>query len=175
MKVWNVHEREVASPASGVGRLLDDLGSDRDRLWPRHAWPAIRFDAALGVGAQGGHGPIRYTVEAYDPGRLVRFRFTAPPGFNGYHSFEVEPTGPEHAHLRHVLEMRVSGLALFTWPVIFRPLHDALVEDALDRATTELGTAPRPRQWSVWVKTLRWILSRPPFRNRGRALRPDRR
>ncbi|UNO43730.1 DUF2867 domain-containing protein [Streptomyces sp. MST-110588] len=38
----------------------------------------MRFDRPLGVGAYGGHGPVRYRVSAYDPGRRIRFDFTSP-------------------------------------------------------------------------------------------------
>ncbi|MDH5198597.1 MAG: SRPBCC family protein, partial [Gemmatimonadota bacterium] len=114
----------------------------------------------LAVGAVGGHGPIRYTVEHYERGQRVRFRFTAPPGFEGTHEFVIEPVDPTHSRLRHVIEMQTSGSAVVRWPVIIRPLHDALIEDLLDKAERGLGAVPRPRQWSRWVKALRWMLAR---------------
>ena len=95
MRVLNIHERRLAAPAAAVGALLDSLASDADALWPRSAWPAMRFDRPLGVGAVGGHGPIPYAVEEYHPGRLVSFRFLGPRGFNGHHRFEVLPGGPQ--------------------------------------------------------------------------------
>ena len=91
MKIHNVHERSLAAGADRVGALLDTLSSSRDALWPRGAWPPMRFDGPLAEGANGGHGPIRYTVESYTPGRSVRFRFTGPRGFDGFHGFEVIP------------------------------------------------------------------------------------
>lgn len=159
MKVRNIHERLLPTLASQVGALLDSLASPEDALWPRRHWPAMRFDRPLGVGAVGGHGPIRYTVEAYEPGRRVRFRFTGPPGFHGFHGFEVEPVDENRTLLRHVLEMRISGAAMLTWPLVFRPLHDALVEDSLDEAERGVGGAPRGARWSGWVQVLRWALA----------------
>ena len=38
--VHNLHEREIAAPASEVGMLIDSLASKSDRLWPRNEWPA---------------------------------------------------------------------------------------------------------------------------------------
>ena len=87
MNVASVHERVVARPIDEVGGLLDSLATPRDRLWPRETWPAMRFDRPLAVGARGGHGPIRYEVIEYDPGVRVRFRFTGPSGFDGFHEF----------------------------------------------------------------------------------------
>jgi hypothetical protein len=86
LKVLNVHERVLAAPLVEVGRLMGGLASPDDALWPRDRWPAMRFDRPLQVGAVGGHGSIRYTIEAYAPARSIRFRFTGPPGFIGYHA-----------------------------------------------------------------------------------------
>ncbi|MBK5096978.1 MAG: SRPBCC family protein [Gemmatimonadetes bacterium] len=159
-----IHERYLPSRPDEAGALIDSLASPKDRLWPRDAWPSMRLDSGLRVGSAGGHGPIRYSVEAYDPARLVRFRFTAPRGFGGTHEFEVIPTG-EHATLRHVIDMRVSGLARLSWPAIYAPLHDALIEDALDRAESTLGVgAGRRSPWSPRVRALRRVLGGPGLR-----------
>lgn len=159
MNVVNVHERDFAVPAEMLGALLDSLSSKDDRLWPRGRWPSMRFEGALAVGARGRHGPIRYNVEAYEPGRCLRLRFTAPSGFLGTHSFEVLPL-PSGSRLRHVLEMEASGMAKASWPLVFRPLHDALFEDLLDRAALAVVGAPRNAAWSGRVRALRWLLSR---------------
>ena len=160
MKVRNVHQRELTASAEEVGRLLDSLSSPHDALWPRRQWPRMAFDRPLGVGAVGGHGPIRYFVESYEPGRAVRFRFTGPRGFDGFHAFDLSPNGPSTV-LSHTLEMTTRGAANLTWPLVFRPLHDALIEDAFDCAETALGQPPAsPRRWMPWVRFLRRCLSR---------------
>lgn len=159
MRVLNIHERELPAPAAAAGALIDSLASAADALWPRGMWPPMRFDRSLGVGAAGGHGPVRYVVEAYSPGRLVRFRFTGPRGFDGHHRFEVADDGGRGAILRHTLEMEARGPALLSWPLVFRPLHDALIEDALALAQAALGATPAVRPWSPWVKFLRWAMS----------------
>ena len=160
MKVTNVHERLLPASPAQVGQLLDSLASPDDRLWPRTDWPPMRFDRPLQVGAAGGHGPIRYQVEAYDPGRRVQFRFTGPAGFDGFHAFEVMPRPDGHALLRHEIHMVARGPALVTWPLVFRPLHDALMEDALAAAARHLAVpSPRP-QWSLWVRALRGMFRR---------------
>jgi len=145
---------------ANAGALIDGLASRDDALWPRDRWPAMKLDRPLGVGAAGGHGPIRYFVEEYEPGRSVRFRFTRPRGFDGSHRFEITQAVDGRVRLRHVLEMRASGPALLTWPFLYQPLHDALLEDALDRAGSTLGLPIAPRRWSAWVKVLRWALRR---------------
>lgn len=70
--VHNLHERQIDAPPDEVGTLIDSLGDKNDRLWPRNEWPAMRLDGPLRVGADGGHGPVRYFVTNYEPGRRVR-------------------------------------------------------------------------------------------------------
>ena len=72
MRVINVHERELNASLEKAGVLIDRLASRDDLLWPYDRWPAMRFDRPLGVGAVGGHGPIRYVIEAYVDGTLRR-------------------------------------------------------------------------------------------------------
>jgi len=160
MRVSNVHERELNATVDEVGALVNSLASGRDGLWPGAIWPSMRLDRPLGVGAAGGHGPVRYVVEAFDPGRMVKFRFTEPKGFDGHHWFEVVPRGERFAVLRHSLQIDARGSALISWPLVFRPLHDALIEDALALAQTSLGLPSAVRPWSPWVQFLRWVLSR---------------
>jgi hypothetical protein len=157
--VINVHERKLNVSPTEVGTLIDSLASDNDLLWPLHSWPRMEFDRPLAVGATGGHGPIRYVVEAYNPGRSIRFRFLGPKGFDGFHGYDVLPMNDSEVVLRHVLEMRTHGLALVTWPLAIRPIHDALIEDSLTRAEASLRLPPTIHRWSLWVKILRWIIS----------------
>lgn len=125
----------------------------------------MRLDRGLTAGAEGGHGPIGYVVDVVDPERTVRFRFTRPVGFAGHHTFEVEPEAGGTV-LRHELVMRVRGIARLTWPLVFRPLHDALIEDALDRAAARLeGRAWDPRPLGAYVRLLRRILRPRPGRS----------
>lgn len=159
--IVNVHFRDFAASQDEVGSLIDSLGSKDDRLWPSDRWPAMRFEGPLRIGAAGGHGPIRYTVEEHEPGRKVRFRFTAPPGFDGAHGFEIQDTASGLVRLHHDITMLVRGPALFTWTFVFRPLHDALLRDLMDRAEVSLtGRPAQPRAWPLSVRFLRWALRR---------------
>jgi hypothetical protein len=159
LRILNVHERELTAPAPAVGALINSLASDQDALWPRTTWPAMRFDRPLAAGAIGGHGPIRYAVEEFQPGHMVKFRFLGPRGFNGHHRFDVLTQEDDTAVLRHTIDMSANGLALLAWLLAIRPLHDALLEDALAQAQTSLGLPPVVRPWSLWVKVLRWLMS----------------
>lgn len=154
VKVVNVHRRSFRATPQQVGALLDALASPADRLWGAGGWPRMKFDSPLAVGARGGHGPIRYTVEACEPGRSVRFRFTAPEGLDGWHGLHVS-TEEGRTILEHRVEMALRGRAGLTWPLLWRPLHDALVEDVLAKAQVLLGEPPQRVRWSPYVHLLR--------------------
>ncbi|MEE1751135.1 SRPBCC family protein [Streptomyces sp. SP18CS02] len=157
MGVYNVHERLLAAKGSEVGALIDSLsGGTQDRLWPHESWPALKLDGPLAVGASGGHGPVRYTVAAYVPGTWIRFAFSGPRGFHGFHEFAALPVDEERTVLRHTLSMKTSGLARLSWPLAFRWMHDACLEDSLDCAELACtGTVARPGCWTPYVHLLR--------------------
>lgn len=159
--ISNVHQRAYPVPPAELGRLLDTLASGRDRLWPDR-WPPMEFSTPLGVGADGGHGRIRYRVTAYEPGRRVEFRFTPATGLTGGHFAEVlDGDHPGSSVLRHtaVVDRTASPRMRVLWPLAIRWLHDACVEDLLDKAAVELGHPPaRPVRWSRWVRLLRAVM-----------------
>jgi len=154
--VRNVHERSLTHAAKDVGALLDSLASPTDRLWPAWRWPPQRFDRPLAVGASGGHGPIRYFVSAYVAGSRVVYEFTAPHGLVGTPGFDVVPRNVGISVLRHTLEGTTTGTMRVAWPLVWRPMHDALIEDALDTAAASLAATPiAKRRLSAWVRLLR--------------------
>ncbi|GAA3096027.1 DUF2867 domain-containing protein [Streptomyces rectiviolaceus] len=159
--VLNEHERVIKAPAEVVGALLDRLSAEDDPLFPTPAWAAMIFDRPLGVGATGGHGPVRYSVTEYEPGHRVRFDFTPPD--NGFHELSVEPIGERRCRVRHVLETRPHGKDRLLWSAVVRPLHDTIIEEVFDnieRAAT--GGCARPVRWSPRVRLYnRLMWSRP--------------
>ncbi|GAA0718245.1 DUF2867 domain-containing protein [Dactylosporangium roseum] len=151
----NVQRRTIDAPAEVVGALIDRLASPDDRVWPAHAWPPLRLDRPLRVGAVGGHGPIRYSVEEYEPGRRVRFRFDPAIGLEGHHELRVEAAG-RRAVLVHELTGRATGAMTLRWPLAIRWIHEALMHDAFDNAErAATGAVDRPARWSPWVRLLR--------------------
>ncbi|GHC65595.1 DUF2867 domain-containing protein [Streptomyces flavofungini] len=151
--VRNEHERVIEAPAAAVGALFDRLSAADDPIFPTPAWPAMTFDRPLGVGAVGGHGPVRYRVTAYEPGRRVRFGFTEPE--NGFHEISVAPLGERRCRLRHVLETEPRGRERILWPTVIRPVHDTMVEEVLDNAErVATGRCAHPVRRSRWVRLL---------------------
>ena len=154
--VRNVHERLLAVPASWLGPLLDRLGGPDDLLGPAPAWAPMVLDGPVAPGGSGSHSGIRYRVTDHRPQRSVTFTLDPGQQWRGTHTFSVHPTGPTQAVLRHEADARLTGALRLMWPVAVRWLHDALVEDLLDRAEAVLGCGPaRPARWSPWVRLLR--------------------
>ncbi len=159
MRVLNVHRRVLAGSPADVWTLVANLGTRDDLLWPADSWPRVRFDRVpVAVGSRGGHGPIRYEVAAIEPGRKLVLRFLGPAGFDGSHHFEVLPQTTGGSELVHTITMDTRGPALVSWPLVFRPLHDALIEDLFDRAAALTGTIGEWSEWSAWVRVLRFVL-----------------
>lgn len=153
-KISNVHVREIAAPAAVLGELLDTLGSADDRLWATDIWVAepVLFDRPLGVGADGGHGSIRYSVVEYEPGRRIVFEFSPDGGMSGTHGFEIEALGPDRGRLTHFLEARTSRWMRPLVPILIG-WHDAMVETALDRAELgATGSLKRPTGIPRWLR-----------------------
>jgi hypothetical protein len=154
----NVHERALPAGGPLAEALIDRLAGPDDRLWPHDRWPAMHLDRGVSVGSEGGHGPIHYRVLEHQPGHLIRFAFTAPEGLIGEHSYQLD-SGGERPVLRHTLHVRPAGRMRWQWPLLFEPLHDALIEDSFDRAVAAVSETPyEPRQWPPLARTLRWLL-----------------
>ncbi len=152
----NVQRRVLDAPADRVGALLDRLATPGDPLWPAPAWPPLVLDRGLVPGSAGGHGPIRYALTEYEPGRRVRFTFDPRVGIRGYHELRVEPVTGGRCELVHVIAGRLTGATHLAWPLAIRWLHEALLADLLDNAErAATGTLRRPARWSGWVRLLR--------------------
>ncbi|SEP51607.1 SRPBCC family protein [Amycolatopsis saalfeldensis] len=149
--IRNAHSRRFPAPVAEAEALLDTLGTPDDRLWPGEDWPPIAFDRPLAPGLAAGHGPVRYVVESFDR-HSIRFRFTQPRGIRGHHEFRVSETG-DGCEVSHVLTGRSRGLS---WRLFWRPLHDAVLEQLLDRAELALtGHVRAPVRWSAYVRLVR--------------------
>ncbi|WP_435299503.1 hypothetical protein [Timonella sp. A28] len=156
--IVNIHERAYAVPVSEVAALIATLASKDDRFWPYECWPRMHFDRGLVTGASGGHGPVRYRVEHVDPANKIVFQFTSPTGFDGGHALTITSTSESETTVRHEIRLHPHSLARLTWPLFFRPMHDALLEEAFDKLARNLGVpSQQPHQRSVWVRLLRWV------------------
>lgn len=154
MKIYNAHERVVEAPAEAFAPLLAALGGPHDVLWPSPQWAPMVLDRPLGVGADGGHGSIRYRVSAYAPGRRAEFTFTGRLGMVGTHTFEVVPLDPGRTLLRHVVDGEAHGALIVLWPALIRFAHDAVVEQLLDRAEAAVGVGPTRPTRAVGIAAL---------------------
>ncbi|MFB7054874.1 DUF2867 domain-containing protein [Streptomyces vinaceus] len=141
--VRNVHERIIHAPADRVGALLDRVSAADDPLFPTPVWPAMVLDRPLGVGADGGHGRVRYRVTAYVPGRSVRFDTTGQAMGQGYHRLDVEPLGPDRCRVVHVLELAMPMGPFLQWKAAIQPVHDTMIEEVFDNVErAALGRPP---------------------------------
>lgn len=155
MKVKNIHKRVISQPKTVVSELLKTLASEKDRIWPNENWPAMKFDDGIQVGAKGGHGPIKYTVEKYHPNEIIQFRFSKPEGFHGIHKFEIEEMADDNTEIKHTIDMRTKGKGTLLWILAIRSLHDALIEDGFDKLENNFTDTKKSTKWNFWVRFLR--------------------
>lgn len=137
--VFNMHRRTIAADLDSVGKVIDSLGGPQDLLWPAQDWMPMRLDGPMELGTTAGHGPGRYYVVGYQPGRWIRFEQTHPGYMQGFHEFSAHPAGPNVTVLQHLLAMRFTPLGWPIYPTLLRVVHDTIIEMAMDcaeRATT---------------------------------------
>ena len=160
MRVLNVHKRILNQPKSEVVELLKTLSTDNDRIWPIEKWPAMRFKEGINVGAKGGHGPIRYLVEEYNPNEIIQFRFLKPDGFNGVHKFEIKELSKEKTEIKHTIDMNTVGKGTIIWFLAIHSLHNALIEDGFDKLENHFLEKHKKSKWNFWVKIVRRLLAK---------------
>ena len=158
MNVVNIHKRIIDQPKFEVAKLLKTLSTKDDKVWPNKNWPDMRFINGIKVGAKGGHGIIRYSVEEYILGDLVVFKFLKPKGFNGIHKLEIQEIDTITSEVKHSIIMKTEGLASLQWVFIIRWLHDALIENAFDTIENNFLEVEKFTKWSLWVHIWRYIL-----------------
>lgn len=155
MKVLNIHKRIIHQPKTKVVELIKTLSTENDKIWPKEKWPAMKFKEGIKTGAKGGHGPIRYSVEKYNPNEVIQFRFSKPYGFNGIHKFEVTELAEEKTEIKHTIDMKTVGKGTLTWVLAIRSLHNALIEDGFDKIENHFSENQKSKEWNFWVKFLR--------------------
>ncbi|CAM1363612.1 conserved hypothetical protein [Tenacibaculum sediminilitoris] len=160
MRVLNIHKRTLNQPKSEVVELLKTLATENDRIWPKEKWPAMRFKEGINVGAKGGHGPIRYSVEKYNPNEIILFRFLKPDGFNGIHKFEIKELSKEKTEIKHTIDMNTVGKGTIIWFLAIHSLHNALIEDGFDKIENNFSENIKTSKWSFWVKLLRRLFTK---------------
>lgn len=155
MKVLNIHKRTLNQPKSKVTELLKTLSTENDRIWPKEKWPEMKFKNGIQIGAKGGHGAIRYSVEKYNPNEIIQFRFSKPNGFKGVHKFEIKELDKEKTEIKHTIDMNTTGKGTLIWIFAIRSLHNALIEDGFDKFENNFSDNKKSTEWNMWVKFLR--------------------
>ena len=157
MKVINIHRRTIEKPAAEIVQLFGTLASENDRMLATDKWPAMKLDRGLQVGSKGGHGPIKYFITDYQPGKSITFQFDMT-GFDGFHRFDIIPSGAHQTQIVHVIDMNTTGFATLKWALAIRWLHDAFIEDAFDKVENQFTRTQKRSEWIWWVRVLRRIM-----------------
>ena len=158
MKITNIHQRDYIQPGEVISEILQTLSSKEDRLWPHEIWPPMVLNNGLQLNSSGGHGPIGYYISKYDYGESIEFTFTRPTEFVGTHKFEIIKISNNSKCLRHTISMDVNLKGMVAWYFTIKWLHDALLEDCLDKVTNQLSDNKAYSPHNFWVRRLRKML-----------------
>lgn len=158
MNINNIHKRTINKSIDNISPLLSDITALNRLFWPHEKWPRIRFKNGLSTGNSGGHGPIRYDIEKYQPGQYIHFRFTKPKGIVGHHKLELNKIDDLNTEIKHSVVAQSYGMGTYKWLFIIRWLHDALLEDAMDKIENQVTSKTKHTSWNLWVRILRWFL-----------------
>jgi len=159
MHIVNIHRRIFDLSQEQMGDLIHSLATPNDEIWPNEKWPKMKLDNGLSPGSKGGHGPIKYYVESIIPNTQVVFRFTGPKGFEGIHKFDIKHIQENKTELIHTLDMEANGNAYFLWFFGIKWLHNALIEDGLDKIHNKVTGELKVTKWNYWVRILRNVLN----------------
>lgn len=158
MKVLNIHTRTINQPIEVVGGLLSSLSSERDKVWPFEAWPAMKFKEGLTLNARGGHGPIRYHISKYTPNKSIEFTILSPKGFHGTHSYAFMSKTDKTTEVTHTIDMKTEGSGTIIWLFAVKWLHNALLEDSLDKIENQFNKQKKNTKRSFYVSLLRRLV-----------------
>jgi hypothetical protein len=158
LEVVNILKRVLNSSKEEVSQLLGTLSSKEDKIWPYEKWPVIKFKEGLVENVKGGHGPIRYSINKYIPNEQIEFKFNAPKGFDGVHRFNIVKLKSNKTEFRLTIEMKTTGIGIFTWAFVIFWLHNALFEDLMDKVENQFVEEHKKHKWNLWVKLLRKVL-----------------
>ncbi|WP_456441333.1 hypothetical protein [Psychroserpens sp.] len=166
MRVINSHKRIINKPKEKVFKLLKTLATNDDQIWPYNNWPAMRFKEGVKLGSRGGHGRIRYTIIALEPGKHIKFEFTKPEGFNGTHELNIKAISEDTSEISHLIKMNTTFKASFLWMLVVRWLHDALIEEAFDTVENYFSEEKKKTKYNLWVISLRDFYKRKMFQTK---------
>lgn len=158
MRIVEVHKRQFDSPDHEVRALLDSFGRPGGLFQPGEEWLAQGINETLTVGVKTGHWPFKYEVQDYVPGESLGFTFLYPPCLKGATCrFQIYKNLKGNTVLVNTFEHSAKGPANISWPLVFKWLYQASIQDVLANAQRSLGEVPKVRGWSPWVNLLRSI------------------
>lgn len=158
MRIAEVHKRQFDCPDNEVRSLLDSFGHPGGLFQPGEEWLAQGINETLIVGVKSGHWPFKYELHEYVPGESLGFTFLYPPCLKGaIWRFHIYKNLRGYSVLENTFEHSAKGPAHISWPLVFKWLYRASIQDVLANAQRSLGEVPKVRGWSPWVSLLRSI------------------
>lgn len=157
MKIFKIHQRFYKNNPI-LMNIIPQLCSPNQTIWPIENWPALQFNDGVKLEAHGGVATIRYRISEILPNSKIVFSFTTPKQFNGIQRFDVNPIGLNMTEFKHTTEIVVGLKGYIYWHSIIKWLHNALMEDMLNKISGKVAGEEIQTSYNLWVKTLRFFL-----------------
>jgi hypothetical protein len=147
----NRHERTFAGEASSIFRLLEDMGTKNDRVWPDAAIPFRRSAGPMRPGVTTEkHGFINATLCEYSHNERIVWSADLP-FLKGTHGFHLSSGSGGETTVRHVLSARLVWWFVPVWHFRVARIHDCIIEGIFDRvenavAASKAGDGREPKR-----------------------------
>lgn len=159
-KIFSHHQRTIDCAIETARGLFETFVDNDSIFWPTSSWPRDAFnDDQLKIGSIGGHGGTKYKIQHYQPGACLEFSFIYPKGYLGTHEFRLIFLNSSQFLLCHVTNIKTNIYHWMLWQIMIRWVHDALIQDAFDKAELHLmGKIRLKSTWKYRVYLIRHLL-----------------
>ncbi|MEP1488869.1 MAG: hypothetical protein ABJK28_10615 [Algibacter sp.] len=70
----------------------------------------------------------------------------------------IKELADKQTEIKHTIAMDTKGQGTWTWILVIRSLHNALIEDGFDKLENSFSNGNKKTEWNMWVKIVRKLL-----------------
>ena len=129
----NRHERLLLMDAKSVFQLLENMGTENDRIWPSQQIPFRRTRGEMKIGfTKESHGIIKAVLSEYKKNDRIVWSADLP-SLKGTHGFYLEAIGENETKITHFLSAMLSWWFWPLWYLKIEKIHNRIIEGIFDK------------------------------------------
>lgn len=134
----NSHHRVMSLKKEDAFILLEDMGTESDKIWPEPKIPFKRTPGQMEVSkTKESHGIIKASLIEYIQNERIVWQADLP-FLKGSHGFYISTESDGKIKICHVLEAKLSWWFKPIWILKVRKIHDAIIEGVFDRMEEQI-------------------------------------